>query len=39
MGNYSLVEHRVVLLYDTTEGQNVATGNLSCLSLFLFLSI
>ena len=39
MGNYLLLEHRMVILYDTIEVQNVATGNLSCLSLFLFLSI
>ena len=39
MGKYSLVEHRMVLLYNTIEGKNTVTGNLSCLSLFLFLSI
>ena len=39
MGNYSLVEHRMVLPYNTIEGKNVVTGNLSSLSLFLFLSI
>ena len=39
MGKYSFVEHRMVLPCDTIEGQNVVTGNLSCLSLFLFLSI
>ena len=39
MGKYSLVELRVVILYNTIEGQNVATGNLSCLSLLLLLSI
>ena len=39
MGNYSLVEHRMVLPYDTIEGQNVVTGDLSYMSLFLFLSI
>ena len=39
MGKYSLVEHRIVLLYDTIEGKNVVTGNLSYQSLFLFLSI
>ena len=39
MGKYSLVEHRMVLPYDTIEGENVVTGNSSCLSLFLFLSI
>ena len=39
MGKYSLVERRMVLPYDTIEGKNVVTGNLSCLSLFLFLSI
>ena len=36
MRKYSLVEHRMVLPYDTIEGQNVVTGNLSYLSLFLF---
>ena len=39
MVKYSLVELRVVLPYDTIEGQNVVTGNLSCLSLLLFVSI
>ena len=39
MGNYSLVERRMVLPYDTIEGQNVVAGDLSCLSLFLFLSL
>ena len=39
MGKYLLVEHRMVLPYDTIEGQNVVTGDLSCLSLLLFLSI
>ena len=39
MGKYSLVELRMVLPYDTIEGKNVVTGNLSFLSLFLFLSI
>ena len=39
MGNYSLVEHHVVIPYDTIEEQYVVTVNLSCLSLFLFLSI
>ena len=39
MGKYPLVERCTVITYDAIEGQNVATGNLSCLSLFLFLSI
>ena len=39
MGNNSLVERRMVLLYDIIEGQNVVTGNLSCHSLILFLYI
>ena len=39
MGKYSLVERRMVLPYDTIEEQYVVTGNLSCLSIFLFLSI
>ena len=39
MGKCLLVERRMVLPYDTIEGQNVVTGNLSCLLLFLFLSI
>ena len=39
MGKYSLVERRMVIPYDTIEGKNVVTGNLSCLSLFLFLEI
>ena len=39
MGKYSLVERRMVLPYDIIEGQNVVMGNLSCLSLFLFLYI
>ena len=39
LGKYSLVERRMLLPYDTIEGQNVVTVNLSCLSLFLFLSI
>ena len=33
MGKYSLVEHRMVLPYDTIEGKNIVTGNLSCMSL------
>ena len=36
MENYSLVEHRMVIPYDTIEEQYIVTGNLSCLSLFLF---
>ena len=39
MGKYSLVERRMVLPYDIIEGQYVVKGYLSCLSLFLFLSI
>ena len=39
MGEYSLVERRMVIPYDNIEGKNVVTGNLTCLSLFLFLSI
>ena len=39
MGKYSLIEHRMVILDDTIEGQNLLTGNLSCLSTFLFLFI
>ena len=39
MGKYSLIERRMVTPYDNIEGQNVATGNLSCLSVFLILSI
>ena len=39
MEKYSLVEHRMVKLYDTIEEQYVVKGNLSCLSLFLSLSI
>ena len=39
MRKYSLLERRMVIPYDTIEGQNVVTGNLSCLSHFLFLSI
>ena len=39
MGKYSLIERRMVLPYDTIEVKNLVTGNLSCLSLFLFLYI
>ena len=39
MGNYSLVEVRMVIPYNNIEEQYVVTVNLSCLSLFLFLSI
>ena len=39
MGKYSLVEHRMMIPYDTIEGKNLKTGNLSYLSTFLFLSI
>ena len=38
-GEYSLVERRMVIPHDTIEGKNVVTGDLSSLSLFLFLSI
>ena len=38
MGKCSLVERRMLLPYDTIEGKNLVTGDLSCLSLFLFLS-
>ena len=31
MEKYSLVERRMVIPYDTIEGKNVVTGNLSCL--------
>ena len=39
MGKYSLIERRMVIQYETTEGKYVVTGNLFFLSLFLFLSI
>ena len=39
MGKYSLVEHRMLIPYDTIEEQYVVTVNLSYLSLLLFLSI
>ena len=39
MRNYSLVERRIVILYDIIEEQYLVTGDLSCLSHFLFLSI
>ena len=39
IGNYSLVERRMVIPYDTIEGKNAVTGNLSCLSPLLLLSI
>ena len=39
MGNYSLVERRTIIPYDTIEEQYVVTGNLSYLLLFLFLYI
>ena len=39
MGEYSLVERRMVIPYDNIEEQYVVMGDLSCLSLFLFLSI
>ena len=39
MGKYSLVEHCMVIPYDTNEVQNVLTGSLSCLSLFLLFSV
>ena len=39
MGKCSFVERHMVLPYNAIEGKNVVTGNLSCLSLFLLLSI
>ena len=39
MGKYSLVEPHMVIPYDTIEEKYLVTGNLSCLSLFLFLYI
>ena len=39
IGKYSLVERRMLILYDTIEEQYVVIGNLSCLSLFLLLFI
>ena len=39
MGDYSRVERRMVIPYDTIEGQYVVTGDLSCLSLLFFLFI
>ena len=39
MGKYSLVERRMVIPYDTTEGKYLVTENLSCLSIFLLLYI
>ena len=39
MEKYSLVEHRMVIPYDNIEEQYVVMEYLSCLSLFLFLSI
>ena len=39
MGKYSLVEHGMVILYNTIENIYIVTGNLSFLSLFLLLSI
>ena len=39
IGNYSLVEIRMVIPYDTIEGKNIVTDNLSCLSLFMLLYI
>ena len=39
MEEYLLVERYVVLPYNNIEGKNVVMGNLSCLSLFLFLYI
>ena len=38
MGKYSLLEHHMVIPYGTIEEKYLVTGNLSCLSLFLFLS-
>ena len=31
MGNYSLVERRMLIPYDTVEGKHLVTVNLSCL--------
>ena len=39
MVKYSLVELLMVIPYNNIEGKNVVRGDLSCLSLFLFLSI
>ena len=39
MENYSLVEHCMLILYDSIEEQYLVTGNSSFLLLFLFLSI
>ena len=39
MVKYSLVECRMEIMYDNIEEKYVVTGNLSCLSLFLFLTI
>ena len=39
MGKYSLVETHMVIQYNTIEEQYVVMVNLSCLSLFLLLSI
>ena len=39
MGKYSLMEPRMVIPYYNIEEKYAVTGNLSCLSLFLFLSI
>ena len=39
MGKYSLVEHCMVMTYDTFEEQYVVTGNLFCLTLLLFFYI
>ena len=38
-GKYSIVECRMLILYDAIEGWYVVTGSLYHLSLFLFLSI
>ena len=39
MRKYSLVKRHMVIPYNTIEVQYVVTGYLTCLSLFLFLSI
>ena len=39
MGKYSLVGFRTLILYDIIDERYVETVNLSCLSLFLILSM
>ena len=39
IGKYSIVGCHTLILYDIIDGIYVETGNLSCLSLFLLLSI